>query len=138
MYSLEQVAEALRLNVRTVRHYVRTGRLKAVRIGKQYRVTREALEAVTGRAALALRSNAINAREADVSSVIQIDAVNGELATRIANHLLAAAKAPRDDDSPLRVETIYDEELARMKIIVVGNLPVVGDLFKLITTILKA
>jgi excisionase family DNA binding protein len=138
MYSLEQVAEGLRLNVRTVRHYVRTGRLKAVRIGKQYRVTREALEAVTGPAASALRSNTMPSRQTQVSSVIQIDAVNPDMATRVANHLLAAAKSARDDDSSLRAETIYDEELARMKIIVVGSLPVVGDMFKLITAILKA
>jgi excisionase family DNA binding protein len=138
MYSLEQVAEGLRLNVRTVRHYVRTGRLKAVRIGKQYRVTREALEAVTGPGTSGLRGNTETPREADVSSVIQIDAVNGDMAIRVANHLLAAAKAPRDDESTLRVETIYDEERARLKIIVVGSLPVVGDMFKLITAILKA
>ena len=41
MYSLDQVAERLGLHVRTVRAYVRTGRLKAIRIGKQYRVARE-------------------------------------------------------------------------------------------------
>jgi excisionase family DNA binding protein len=138
MYSLEQVAEGLKLNVRTVRHYVRSGRLKAVRIGKQYRVTREALEAVTGPGTSRLRSNTMNASQADVSSVIQIDAVNADMAIRVANQLLAAAKAPRDDDSPLRTETIYDEERARLKIIVFGSLPVVGDMFKLITAILKA
>jgi len=137
MYSLEEVAENLKLNVRTVRHYVRAGRLKAVRIGKQYRVTREALEAVTGPSASVLRST-VAPRDAEVSSVIQIDAVNEDMASRFANHLLAAAKAPRDDGSPLRVETIYDEQRARMKIIVIGNLQVVGDLFKLITAMLKA
>ena len=38
MYSVEQVADLLGLHVRTVRGYVRDGRLKAVRIGKQYRI----------------------------------------------------------------------------------------------------
>jgi excisionase family DNA binding protein len=139
MYSLEQVAEGLGLNVRTVRHYVRSGRLKAVRIGKQYRVTREALESITGPATAALPSAALaRQRHVEVSSVIQIDAVNPDTASRVVNHLLAAAKAPRDDDTPLRAETIYDEERARMKIIVVGSLPVVGDMFKLISAILKS
>ncbi len=40
LLSVEQVAELLGLHVRTVRNYVRDGRLKAVRIGKQYRITR--------------------------------------------------------------------------------------------------
>ena len=35
LYSVEQVAEHLGLHVRTVRNYVRDGRLKAVRIGKR-------------------------------------------------------------------------------------------------------
>jgi excisionase family DNA binding protein len=137
LYSLEQVADVLGLNVRTVRHYVRTQRLQAVRIGKQYRVTHEALEAMTGPAG-ALRSDMARHAPAEVSSVIQIDAVKQDTATRVANHLLAAAKAPRDDATPLRVETIYDEERARLKIIVVGSLPVAGDMFKLIAAILRA
>ena len=49
LYSVEQVADLLNLHVRTVRNYVREGRLKAVRIGKQYRIAREDLEAMTGR-----------------------------------------------------------------------------------------
>ena len=43
LYSVEQVAAQLGLHVRTVRNYVRDGRLKAVRIGKQYRIAREHL-----------------------------------------------------------------------------------------------
>lgn len=50
-YSVDQVAELLDLHVRTVRGYVRDGRLKATRIGKQYRIAREDLEAFTGRPA---------------------------------------------------------------------------------------
>ena len=49
LYSVEQVAERLGLHVKTVRNYVREGRLKAVRIGKQYRIAREDLAAMTGR-----------------------------------------------------------------------------------------
>ncbi|HEX5997016.1 MAG TPA: helix-turn-helix domain-containing protein, partial [Jiangellales bacterium] len=48
MYSVEQVAHRLGLHVRTVRGYIRTGRLKAVRIGKQYRIAGADLDALTG------------------------------------------------------------------------------------------
>ena len=53
LYSAEQVADRLGLHVRTVRNYVREGRLKAVRIGKQYRIAGEDLAALTGRPASA-------------------------------------------------------------------------------------
>ena len=50
-FSVDQVAQRLGLHVRTVRNYVRDGRLKAVRIGKQYRIARSDLEELTGRSA---------------------------------------------------------------------------------------
>ncbi|HEX2286751.1 MAG TPA: helix-turn-helix domain-containing protein, partial [Mycobacterium sp.] len=48
LYSAEDVAQRLGLHVRTVRGYVRDGRLKAVRIGKQYRIRHADLEAFVG------------------------------------------------------------------------------------------
>jgi excisionase family DNA binding protein len=135
MYSLEQVAERLGLHVRTVRSYVRSGRLKAVRIGKQYRVRREDLEGLIG--PTAPRHAVPRHRHVEVSSVVQVDAVSKETARRITHHLLGAAKAPRDDGAAPRVETIYDEERAQMKVIVIGALLVTADLFRLLGVILE-
>ncbi|MEA3141165.1 MAG: hypothetical protein QOK23_3334 [Gammaproteobacteria bacterium] len=132
MYSLEQVAERLGLHVRTVRGYVRSGRLKAVRIGKQYRVTRDALEALTGPTV----EEAPLPRHAEVSSMVQIDAVSPDTARRVTSHLVGAAKAPRDDRSPLRVETIYDDKQAKMRVIVIGSLSAAADVFRLLGVIL--
>ncbi|HEY2677496.1 MAG TPA: helix-turn-helix domain-containing protein [Steroidobacteraceae bacterium] len=135
LYSLEQIASQLGLNVRTVRGYVRSGRLKAVRIGKQYRVAREDLEAMTG--ALVKSDPVSRHRQVEATSVVQIDAVSKESAGRITNHLMGAAKAPRSDALPLRVETVYDEERAAMKIIVIGSLSATADLFRLLGVLLE-
>jgi excisionase family DNA binding protein len=135
LYSLEQIAERLGLNVRTVRGYVRSGRLKAVRIGKQYRVTREDLEAITG--PLPEAEAIPRHRHVEVSSVVQIDAVSKDSAVRITNHLIGATKAPRGDSSPLRIETVYDEARAGMKVIVIASLPAAADLFRLLGVILE-
>jgi excisionase family DNA binding protein len=136
LYSLEQVAERLGLQVRTVRSYVRSGRLKAIRIGKQYRVTRESLEDLTGPAPL--RDAVPQHRHVEVSSVIQVDAVGQETAGRVTNHLVGAAKAPRDDGSALRVEMIYDEERAQLKVIVIGSLLNAANVFRLLGVLLEA
>ena len=48
LLSPHQVADALGLHVRTVRNYVRDGRLPATRVGKQYRIAREDLEKFFG------------------------------------------------------------------------------------------
>ena len=136
LYSLEQVAQRLGLQVRTVRSYVRSGRLKAIRIGKQYRVTRESLEDLTGPAP---KPDAVpRHRHVEVSSVIQVDAVSQDTASRVTNHLVGAAKAPRDDGSTLRVDTIYDEECSLLKVIVIGSLPNAANVFRLLSVLLEA
>ena len=136
MYSLDQVAERLRLHVRTVRAYVRTGRIKAIRIGKQYRVAREELEALVG--ASNLPEAVSRRRNAEVSSVVQMDAVTEHTALRVADHLRSVVKRPRDDGSALRVETIYDVGRAHLKVIVIGSLSAAANIFALMGAILDA
>jgi excisionase family DNA binding protein len=136
MYSLDQVAERLGLQVRTVRAYVRVGRLKAIRIGKQYRVAREELESIVG------ASNTPEAvsrrRRAEVSSIVQMDAVTQNMVLRVADHLRAAVAAPRYDGSALRVETIYDQGHAQLKVIVIGSLSAAANVFGLLGAVLDA
>jgi excisionase family DNA binding protein len=137
LYSLEDVASRLGLNVRTVRGYVRSGRLKAVKIGKQYRVSRESLEALTGNAD-AFRNPPASSRQrkVDVSSVVEISAASPELASRISTLLIGAAGSNRATDAPLRVETIHDPVRGSIKIIVIGDLMAAADLFRLVQVVL--
>jgi excisionase family DNA binding protein len=133
LYSVEQVAEQLGLHVKTVRGYVRAGRLPAVRIGKQYRIAREDLEALTGRpAAGPPRETVRRHRHVEVSSVVEIDAISTEAASRVTNSILASVKGRSTAESPLRIETLYDEERARLKLIVIGPLRATATLFELI------
>lgn len=44
LLTAEEVAERLRVNVNTVRRYIRSGRLPAIRLGKGYRIRSEDLE----------------------------------------------------------------------------------------------
>ena len=139
LYSPEQVAGLLGLHVRTVRNYVRAGRLKAVRIGKQYRIAEEDLAAMTGRPKAAFRTEPPGRhRHIEVSSIVEIDAISPAEANRVTTLLGGICSGRRPPDEPLRVETIYNEERARLKIILVGELETHADLFKLILTVLKS
>ena len=130
LYSVDQVAERLGLHVRTVRNYVRDGRLAAVRIGKQYRIAHEDLEAFTGRPAPA--GEALGRRHTDVSSVVTIDAVDRGTADRLSTLLTAAVSGPRPGEQRVRIETAYDEERTTMKIIILGG---PGDTARLLESI---
>lgn len=130
LYSLEEVADRLGLHVRTVRAYVRDGRLKAVRIGKQYRVAATDLEALTG--ALPKRS-----RHSEASCIVEIDALPRGEADRIAAALTASAQSRDPSDARLRIDTIYDEERARLKVIVTGSVATTASLLKFVELLLR-
>ena len=129
LYSVEQVAERLGLHVKTVRSYVREGRLKAVRIGKQYRIAREDLEAMTGRPEPAPEP-VIRNRHVEVSSIVEIDAISVEEANQLSMSLVSAA-------SGIRIEAIYNQERARLKIILVGDLVKNASYLKFISAMLE-
>lgn len=119
---VDEVAERLKLHVRTVRNFVRDGRLKAVRIGKQYRISREDVEAMMGtRLSPSARETVGRSRRVEVTSVVQIEAIEPEEAMRLTNHLVAAANARTDRAEPLHVQTMYDEKRASLKVILAGG-----------------
>ena len=130
-YSIDEVAERLGLHARTIRNHVRDGKLKAVRIGKQYRIAREDLEALTGHHPVR------RTRHSEVSSIVTIDALPRELADRVATSLTASAQSRDEDDQRLRIDTIYDEERASLKVIVTGDIATSASLLKFIDLLLK-
>jgi excisionase family DNA binding protein len=139
LYSVEQVADLLNLHVRTVRNYVREGRLKAVKIGKQYRIAREDLEAMTGRPASALEREPVRRhRHVEVSSIIEVDAVSPETANRVMNLLGGSYNSRGSGHEPLRIETIYNAERAHMKVILVGGMDANASYFEMINAILES
>ncbi|MEV4467506.1 helix-turn-helix domain-containing protein [Micromonospora echinofusca] len=130
MFSVEQVAERLGLHVRTVRGYIRAGRLRAVRIGKQYRIARADLDALTGRPAPA------GGAAVEVSSILQIDGVDRAAADRLATLVLATANTNHQPAHPLRIQTVHDEERNRMKIVILGGASATADVLRLVDAVL--
>lgn len=138
LYSVEQVAELLDLHVRTVRAYVREGRLKATRIGKQYRIARADLEALLGRS-VGEPAAVARTRHVDVSTIVDIDVISPDQAMRIANGLVAAANMnARTGQERLRLDTSYDETRARLKLVVMGDLAPVMAILEMVAQYTEA
>ena len=135
LYSVEQVAALLDLHVKTVRGYVREGRLKAVKIGKQYRIGRADLEALTGKSAPS-RDPVARQRQVEVSSVLEISAVDPTTASRITNLLLGATNGRRAEAASLRVDTIYDGQRGCLKVILIGSIESTASLMKAVSAVL--
>ena len=139
-YSIEQVAERLGLHVKTVRGYVREGRLKAVRIGKQYRIAASDLAAMTGRPVSAFDPESVSrTRHVQVSSVVEVDAVSQELADRVTNMLLGAANSRSNPEGdPLQVQAIYDPQRGQLKVVLIGSVDVTSSMLKVIQALVEA
>jgi hypothetical protein len=60
-------------------------------------------------------------RHFEVSSVVDIDAVDKDTAYRISTFVTAAVGGDRQGDQPVRVQAIYDETRARLKVIISGS-----------------
>jgi excisionase family DNA binding protein len=139
LFSIEQVAERLGLHVKTVRNYVREGRLRAVRIGKQYRIAAPDLAAMMGRPISSLEPQPVRrTRHAEVYSVVEVDAVSPELSARVTNMLMAAANG-RDytEDDPMRAQAIYDAPRGRLKLILIGSIESTSALLRLIKALVE-
>jgi excisionase family DNA binding protein len=129
--SVEQVAERLGLHVRTVRGYIRDGRLKAVRIGKQYRVARADLDAFTGLPAAAAR------HRVEVSAIVEVDGIGAAAADRLGTLLVAGAQMARAPHELARVRTAYDDERSRLKVVVLGGAAATADVLRTIDSVLE-
>ncbi len=135
MFSVEQVADRLGLHPRTVRGYIRAGRLRAVRIGKQYRIARGDLDALTGRPRTPPTRPAAGP-SVEVSSIVQVDGVDRAAADRLGTLVLAGVNTVRDPAHPLRVQTVHDEERQRMKIVILGGAAATADVLHLLDAVL--
>ncbi|GAB2932096.1 helix-turn-helix domain-containing protein [Micromonospora polyrhachis] len=131
MYSVEQVADRLGLHVRTVRGYIRTGRLKAVRIGKQYRIAQADLDALTGQPPPTPSRFGM-----EVSSIVQIDGIDRIAADRLGTLVLTSANTNHDPRRPLRIQTIHDEDRHRMKIVILGDAASTAEVLQLVEAVL--
>jgi excisionase family DNA binding protein len=146
MYSAEEAAQLLGLQVRTVRNYVREGRLPGVRIGKQYRIARADLEAFT---AGAFTQEALPGAKAssepskyaelvaEVSSVVQIDGIDQPAKDRIERTLAAATIGNEEEPGTMRVEPLYDEQRRRLKLIIVGSVIQTAELLRIVDALTR-
>lgn len=117
VYSAEQVADILGLHVRTVRGYVRDGRLKAVRVGKQYRIAERDLRAFTGGSA----DETASVPRVRVSAIVHVDDVDRLTMDRLTTHVNAAAMGNSGSSTQLDLHSTYDESAGRLTVFAVGD-----------------
>ena len=126
--TVEDAAKRLKLHPRTILRFIHEGRLAGTRVGKSFRILRRDLEAFAG---VPFSPEPIK-RTASVTCVVDIPEVGEEQARAWARMIPGALNSRTSDRAPVRAEIAYDPERRQVKIILVSDPEVVGQLLKLI------
>ena len=137
LYTVEQVAELLNLHVRTVRRYARTGRLKAKRIGKEYRIARADLEEFAGNGRSFEPTPVPRTRHVIASSIVDVDVVSPDESHRITTMVMASLNSRRGEGDFPTVNSIYYPERAQLRMTITASPALTAELLQLITALLK-
>ncbi len=129
LLTVDRVAEMVRLHPRTVRRFIREGRLGAKKIGKQWRVRRSDLDRLAGTE----RSDPAPARAREeegiqVSVVVDIRVTSDDEASRIFNSVLAAVMAKGPEYGAVRYESVHLKEERKARLMLWGDATFIGNL----------
>ena len=136
VYTAAEVAARLNLHVKTIRRYIRDGRLKARRIGKEYRVTHADLDRFAGNTQEADAAVA-RTRQVIASTIVDVDVISPEESHRVTTMIMAALNARKGEPDFPRVDSIYYEERARLRITITASLALTCDLLRMINALVE-
>jgi excisionase family DNA binding protein len=129
--TVETAANLLQLHPKTILRFIRERRLRATKVGKQYRIRRSDLNAFAG-------SNSANDHwEARATSVVDIADVNDALLQRLSAILLGATKGKEPSDTPISVDIAHDRERNSVKVIIIASPADAAALLKLVGACLE-
>ena len=123
-YTVDKVSEMIGMHPKTIRKYINEGKLKANKVGKQWRITGHDLSVFTegevkekeNDVEFETSSTETSDKKVKVSTVIDIDVNNKDEAMRISNTLLAVmnTKDPKLGHATLNVQFIEKDNKVRL------------------------
>jgi excisionase family DNA binding protein len=127
-YSVEEVAHFLDLHPKTVRRFIREGKIKARKIGRAWKIHQDDLREYTHGELAAergeshfLSSNAELQGRISVSTVIEIYEGSLDEASRISNSLIAVLNCKDPSWGKSRYDFIYHPETGKARFILYGS-----------------
>ena len=142
MYTVQELAKILSLHPKTVQRFIREGKIKATKIGREWRVQKEDLRdfahaelstvpADEPRAATRL------ADRVQVTAVIELDEGHSTEVSRISNSLIAAlnSKDPRFGEA--RYDLVYHPEIRKARFVISGTPLLIRTVLELVDVLLQ-
>lgn len=132
VYTVEQFAERLKLHPKTVLRFIREGRVRAVKVGKAWRILRSDFDAFTGVAPREQPSRL------HVTSIVDMTDVGPEVAQRLARLLPAARMGQDAHPDPMRIDVVHDPDRRTVKIVLVGSAGDTASMLRMIGSLTEA
>lgn len=115
IYTVEQFAERLKLHPKTVLRFIREGRLRAVKVGRSWRILRSELEAF---GVVPPPSNAARVR---VTSIADVPDISPERAQQLARLTTSARVGAEPQAEPMSIDVAHDPARRSVKVVLVGS-----------------
>jgi excisionase family DNA binding protein len=131
--TVAEAAERLKLHERTVLRFIRDGRLRASKVGKQYRILPSDLAALAGGEPSAGRG----AEPARATSIVDVPDVDADLARRLAILLPSVRAGASAAGELMNIDLAYDPARRHLKIVLVGSPAETAAMLGLISTWLQ-
>ncbi|MBC8452653.1 MAG: helix-turn-helix domain-containing protein [Spirochaetes bacterium] len=152
--NIEQVSEILRLHPKTIRAYVREGKIRGAKTGKQWRIKQKDLDAFLNGTStdypdehsphpmqqeihLQKESLTINSTERSiytkirVSTVIDIDTESEDEAFRLSSSIFAVMNSEAGNQRGSRCDYIYYPETKKARFLIWGTPEFIAEMLKL-------
>lgn len=132
--TVEQISEMLNIHPKTIQRYIREGKLRAIKVGKGWRVSGHDLSVF-------IESNKVDSekfkaeRTITASSVIDIATNGTEDAIRIMNLLTSALNAKPSEFSKTSMQSQYIEREDMVRVTLWGDIRFMAVMVEMIITI---
>jgi excisionase family DNA binding protein len=141
MYTVAEIAKILDLHPKTVRRFIRDDRIRARKIGREWRVRKEDLrEYAHGELAGRPTEDESTIPLADrvhVSAVIELEEGNSAEVSRISNTLLAVLSGKDQAWGDSRYDLIFHPETGRARFVLFGAPQFIRTLLELVEVLME-
>lgn len=148
-YTIDQVAEILDIHHKTVRKFIKEGKLKASKVGKQWRISQVDLDLfTTNKKSIIENETFSNCEEIEfsnkdttkekntsikVSSVIDLEEINKDKYLRISNMLLAIMNCEVEKRYGYNINMKYSHSENRLRVMLWASLELTKEILDVIS-----
>lgn len=153
-YTIDEIAEMLGMHHKTIRKFIREGKLGANKVGKQWRISGHELSVFMEKNNVNISNKKIDDEDSmefsatdeklhntkgkiNVSTVVEVNEVNFDEHARISNTLIALMNCKDPDMGNSTINVKYYENEKKLRVILWGSIKFMEEMLNLISMLVE-